>query len=176
VDPLLKFAAGVRKGLPLDSVGIPYRIIKRQGENVALFDNGSMARFYREPVLSTDPDPPASLTEPDPLCELCGEPEDSWGAAIAARHEDGEIQTAPETVELPARRTIGALRHARNQKSNHPCEPVYCILENGLPVNNVNRQEVGTGLREYLWLYDKLRAFGRGRIAALLEAYAIYSL
>jgi hypothetical protein len=55
-------------------------------------------------------------------------------------------------------------------KGRHPMDPVYCILVDGLVQHTFDRQTVGTGLREFLFLYEKARGFGRGRLAALSQA------
>lgn len=59
---------------------------------------------------------------------------------------------------------------------DHPDESVYAVITDGRPIYNSSRQTVGTGLREYLWLYETLRGFGRGRAAATCEAWQIYFL
>lgn len=167
-DPQLKFATGVQKGKLLDSAGVPYRIIERAGEQVALFRNGAMARFYREETL------------PDNIEDAINPVAD----AEFVRNMPGPVPDAPapQKVEGPIlrssrpRMTISAYREKDESRPRHLCEPVYCILEDGRSIYTVSRAETGTGLREYLWIYEKLREFRRRRFAALWEAWEIYFL
>jgi hypothetical protein len=214
-DPQLKFATGMKKGTPLDEAGQDYRIVLHKGEQIALFTNGAMARFYREP----DPPEPARYFDGNSQQEFvevkkekCGQPAGSLiprlGMSLACvleKGHEGDCQPGGNCVkhgeyvgrqcpEWPdcaymtkdmvvaklrspyPRYTISAFRYADGSRPFHPSEPVYCVLEDGDPIGNVDRATVGTGLREYLWLYDKLRELGRSRWAALGEARKIYFL
>ena len=168
MDPRYKFAVGIQKGRPLDSAGMPYRIIKWKNEHVALFRNGTMARFYIDDTIAANTPPIPS--EPD-MPELPGP---SQPAVVV--DPESFFKPLKETVYPVSRKSIGVFKNAAGVKSSNPCDPVYCVLENGRAQSNADRNTVGTGLREYLWLYDKLRELGHGRVAALLEAYEIYFL
>jgi hypothetical protein len=177
MDPQLKFKTGVCKGQPLDSVGVPYRIIRRNGEDVAYFNNGNMARFYRDTAEPVPVNPPT--------CAKCGKlflecvcAKDAkghapWPHGPIALDEIEFTLTPPGHIPV-FRKTIGVYKTRDGHRPQHPCEPLYCVLEGSKQLYNVGRDTVGRGLREYLWLYDILRSFGRGRFAALLEAEEIY--
>lgn len=183
-DRSFKFASGPFKGRPLDAVGMPYRIIDRDGKAVAIFRNGSIATFYKdEPVL-----PKVEAPEPWPpppgtpfVCENCRKEKTNWFAPCP-HAPGGELPPDPLAncelwLKSPAPRyTVGALRRHDGSRPQHPDEPVYVVLELGRPLYNFDRATVGTGLREYLWLYNKLRALGRGRFKATREARQIYFL
>lgn len=196
MDPCLKFATGMLKGRPLNSTGMNYRIIRRNDESVALFANGSMARFYR------DPQPPVIELEPNPLLnvqtvvdehgprEATSEEREQCNADFKELLTKGNSPSVANALEANSffaevaaqlkspypRRTICGYRHADGSKPVHQCEPIYCVLEDGSPLFNVDVRLVGAGLREYLWLYETLREHGRGRLAAAREAWRLYFL
>ena len=82
-----------------------------------------------------------------------------------------------EYVRTPIqKKTIAAFRGPHGRRPTHPCDPAYGIFEDGVQQSYVDVRTVGHGLREYLWLYELLRSFGRGRFHALWEAWEIYHL
>ncbi len=168
----LKYATGVMKGRPLDSANMPYRIVERNGEEVALFNNGAMARFYRDPivspVLSSEPWPADGRT---PVTMMAGNGENDELPDEPPRFID-RIE-APELLTRYPRWMIAKYRPGHKRRWSNP---VYAVLEDGRVVYNADRLEVGRGLREFLWLYQKLREFGRGRFQAFMEARSIYFL
>lgn len=187
MDPSLKYATGVLKGRPLDSAGMPYRIIERDGIEVALFQNGAMARFYRDPIedqkmilvagaSSLEREAAASValdTGDYGTRRACNNPDCSqdYGHGDPCDKPQRPVEAVPVKTVHP-RMTIGKyIMHG-----HCVCDPAYCVLENGTPVYNAAREVVGQGLREYLWLYAKLREFGRGCFQAAWEARSIYFL
>ena len=83
----------------------------------------------------------------------------------------------PESDEA---KIIGRYKTVEGQNPLHEHEPVFCVFaykntERSL-LCNYDRATVGTGLREYLWLYQTLRSMGRGRWASMREAIQIYFL
>ncbi len=181
----LKFATGVQKGRPLETANMPYRIVERNGEEVALFRNGAMARFYRDttqlyPPLPKPLPPPPAAPPPNIVSPVLSS--DPWPAdgrtpvTMATEElpdERPRLEEGPEFLTGYPRRTIAKYDPGRKR---HWSNPVYAVQEDGRIVYNADRLEVGTGTREYLWLYQKLRELGRGRLRALTEARTIYFL
>lgn len=146
----LRFTKGDLKGRPLETAGVPYRITKYKGQDVALFNNGQMAYFERVEI----PDPPLpKIQKPFPI------------ATPASREL---IRRMPQRMTIAAYRTEGNFRPRWG--------PVYGVYDNGELLYNVSRAEVGADLREFLWLFEKLREFGRGFFAALREAWILYRI
>lgn len=176
-----KFATGVLKGRALNSVGLPYRIIRRDDENVALFSNGNMARFYcDEPGLQPEIDVavPPYVAGNGREVSLPGEPQKNFNQLLTEQNSP-ELAAAVLAADPPVpeiRRTIAVYKTRDGLRAQHLCEPVYCVLENFHVISNVDRQTVGTGLREYLWLYKQLRDMGRSRLVAAYEAFDLYAL
>ena len=178
----LKYATGVMKGRPLDSANMPYRIVERDGEEVALFNNGAMARFYRDPpyppLLTTAESPPNIVS---PILSSYPWPADGRTPvtmAMDSEHNESieeapRIEEAPEFLTRYPRWTIAKYGPGHKRRWSNP---VYAVLEDGRVVYNADRLEVGRGLREFLWLYQKLCEFGRGRFQAFMEARGIYFL
>ncbi len=189
----LKFATGVQKGRPLETANMPYRIVERNGEEVALFRNGAMARFYRDttqlypPLPKPLPPPPAAPPPPNivsPVLSSYPWPADGRTPVTMATEEvpdepprgeagQPELAIAPEFLTGYPRWTVAKYDPRQKRRWSNP---VYAVQQDGRTVYNADRLEVGTGPREYLWLYQKLRELGRGRLQALLEARTIYFL
>jgi hypothetical protein len=75
---------------------------------------------------------------------------------------------------------IGRYKTVEGQNPGDQHEPVFGVFgykstERNL-LANYDRATVGSGLREYLWLYQTLRSMGRGWMAALREAIQVYFL
>jgi hypothetical protein len=181
-DPQLKYATGVMKGQPLDRSGLRYRIISYKGEEVALFDNGAMARFYRD----TNPVSDGQLHYLDEAA-LRSKQAEERGAALSPetlsaalanfKPQDFVEMAALETpfiLNVPRPKILGVFKTAEGLRPTGT-HAVYCILEGGKQIN-IDRATVGTGLREFLWLYETLRGFGYGRFHALVEARGFYFL
>lgn len=184
--PDLKFAVGIRKGTPLDAVGMSYKIILHGSEYVAKFANGAQAKFYKEATPAVPAPPVVEREEPDLPA--------SWGSMEARVQPLERVQ--PTLAPVPhtfldrlhdkfylkqRNRTryaqnICAFRSVDGSRPKYPLEPVYCIMSNGVVQYTFNRTAVGDGLREYIWLYERLRELRRGVLAAVVEARAIYFL
>ncbi len=175
-----RFATGVLKGRPLESTGLPYKIISYHGEEVAQFQNGALARFYADP--DPVPIPPAKKKKTQPAKFSWPPEQKEWRESIAPpvhRHHFLELLNRKffaGYLRHAQATTISAFRTAEGRRPTHYCEPAYAITGPGGVIHTVDRMETGTGVREYLWLYDKLRELGRGRLAAIWEAKAIYFL
>jgi hypothetical protein len=164
----LRFANGMMKGRPLEDAGLPFKIVKMGDEEVAQFRNGARARFTRDPdeekvvsVLREPPPPP----DPEQVAVLAPEnyqPPKGLGPDFIMRHRQ--------------RRTLGVYHDKNHNRSRIGSDPVYCVLDNGRIEYNVSRDAVGTGLREFLWLYQTYRELHYGRFHAFWEAYHLYML
>lgn len=213
-SPELKFAQGVRKGKPLDDAG-DYKIVTYQGEQVAQFKNGAMARFVRETMeerigsvidkCHTEWVANGTVKE-KPAAALPVRPDiEEWNRKTTKELNDlaEEIRTAKypgiptmitfgeghlvttevtkpeqeihEKLSGPYDFKIRAFRKSGRRLTERDA-PIYQLVteyNGGLVV--VRRHEVGTGLREILWLYDHFRILGKlGRIHAFWKAVDLY--
>lgn len=164
-DRRLKFASGPLKGKPIDAVGMAYRIT---GEDSVIFRNGSTAKFYVEEVPKPEDD--AALyrhVDAKEVVEVVYEDEDSLpGPPVQA--------TAIYEKKLVSRGLqINAFREGHGRRPLNACQPAYQILYNGETSITVTRQQVGTGLREFLFLYETFRS-GYGRYKSFCEAWETY--
>jgi len=174
----LRFSVGVMKGCPLESAGA-YTIVKLNGEDVAQFTNGSLAKFY---VDENESKPQSIKTETGPSAiETSAE---QVLPSVTLKLDPGATGFVPlpqkklarQLVTVRPRRSIGVYTDENRRRTTNPCESVYCILEEGRELFSYDRQTVGNGLREYLWLYEQLRKLGRNWFAALFEARILYYL
>src|SRR6266404_8068065 len=149
----LKFATGVQKGRPLETANMPYRIVERNGEEVALFRNGAMARFYRDttqlypPLPKPLPPPPAAPPPPNIVSPVLSS--DPWPAdgrtpvTMATEKvpdepscgEAGqpELAIAPEFLTRYPRWTIAKYGPGHHR---HWSNPVYAVQEDGRIIYN----------------------------------------
>lgn len=74
------------------------------------------------------------------------------------------------------RHTIAVYRTEENSRPKQFGDAIYSILIDGKPQFSVTEEQTGTGLREYLWLYNQLRSFGHGPVSAAKEAFQFYRL
>lgn len=164
--PGLKFAVGVRKGTPLDAVGIPYSIINFRGIPVAQFQNGAMARFVVEQGVDCLAQDGLSMFESEAEAAAALDPESAESFE--------KIEVAPEVRSIAPRYMVAGLFKA------HPrgmmVKMGYAILENGRSIETHDLLTVGSGLREYLWIYEQLRKYNRTVASAFWEAWKIFRL
>jgi hypothetical protein len=165
-EPVLRFATGILKGRPLESAGV-YRIVMFQGKEVAQFNDGSKAFFYRDAPEATGS---SGAMLDDLVCTEDGAGE--WGPSYLKAIDAGPQMEICE----PKPKRIAVYKTKDGERPKHPCDPIYCVLDGGHVAENFDRQVVGFGVREYLWLYERFRSFGRGWFAAAWEALGIYFL
>jgi hypothetical protein len=98
---------------------------------------------------------------------------------LGSRGSSTPIYTPPRILKeksyMPHRPFIAKYKMGDGRDPQGLCNPVYAVHTDE-PICNYDRQVVGTGLREYLWLHETLREMGRGRWAAMIEAWQIYFL
>ena len=196
-DPSLKYAMGVRKGTRLDDAGMDYRIIQYQGREVAMFKNGMMAPFYRDTQKQLSQQEKAAVEEAAGMNLdwrlIEGPSSRPDGGAVTKRLLMAEAKTRECFPSDAFPRMHAALKAATDSKSKIQLKkykrvfskesdqfgyafPVYCWRQGGVSLKDFTRGEVGKGLREYLWLYEKFREQGRNWFSAAYHAADLYFL
>jgi hypothetical protein len=195
-----RFAAGDMKGRPLDDIDPTWELSFLSGKPVALFSNGRTEEFVIDTcdastghgqecdrksghdgphgpgsydtsvstAMTADPVHGAVMALVDPVIPVAS------GKRRAPSYRNRKPDW-PQLVDQP--RGINEIVRYKLEDGSNPmirCQPVYGVSDLGGAPTNYSREVVGTGLREFLWIYDKLRAFGRGPIHALLEARQIF--